>query len=144
MGWLIAAGVIFGIVFLAILAVGTGLSLSNAANSMEFWVFMLFTVGVAGIVASLFAWFPASWAQTHYNERAIDCYVRGKDRGGKENDMRIYTSCGVFQNTDSILRGKNTSADVWSRITVGKTQSFHVVGWRFGLTSDFPNVLEVQ
>lgn len=144
MAWLIAAGVIFGIVFLAILAVGTGLSLSNAADSMEFWVFMLFTVGVAGIVASLFAWFPASWAQTHYNERAVDCYVRGKDRGGKENDMRIYTSCGVFQNTDSIIRGKNTSADVWSRITVGKTQSFHVVGWRFGLTSDFPNVLEVR
>jgi len=144
MGWLIAAGVIFGIVFLAVMAIGTGMVMSEASDGLDFCMGMLFTVGAAGLAGTIVAAFPATWAQTRYNERAIDCYVRGKDRGGKENDMRIYTSCGVFQNTDSILRGKNTSADVWSRITVGKTQSFHVVGWRFGLTSDFPNVLEVR
>lgn len=144
MAWLIAAGVIFGIVFLAILTVGTSLALKNASDRMEFGVFMLFTVGVAGIAGMLIAAFPATWAQTHYNERTISCHVTGKDRGGKDNDMRIYTTCGVFQNTDSILRGKNTSADIFGRVTVGKTQTFHVVGWRFGFTSDFPNVLEVR
>ena len=144
MAWLIAAGVIFGIVFLTILTIGTSLALSNASDNIEFGVFMLFTVFVAGIAGTLLAAFPAAWAQTHYNERTIPCYVTGKDRGGKENDMRIYTSCGVFQNTDSILRGKNTSADVYGRVMVGKTQTFHVVGWRFGFNSDFPNVLEVR
>lgn len=144
MGWLIAAGVIFGVVFLAILAIGTGLAMKHATETFEFVLFMVFTVGIGGLVGMLFAVFPASWAQTHYNERTLSCHVTGKDRGGKDNDMRIYTSCGVFQNTDSILRGKNTSADVFGRVTVGKTQTFHVVGWRFGFNSDFPNVLEVK
>lgn len=144
MGWLIAAGVIFGIIFLAILTIGVSMLLSEADYLGDFLIGLVFVVGGAGLGATLVAAFPLTWAQTHYNERAVDCYVKGKDRGGKENDMRIYTSCGVFQNTDSILRGKNTSADVWSHIEVGKTQTFHVVGWRFGLTSDFPNVLEVQ
>ena len=144
MTWLIAAGGIFGIVFLTILTVGTALSLSNASDNIEFGVFMLFTVGIAGIVATLLAAFPATWAQTHYNERTISCHVTGKDRAAKDGGMRIYTSCGVFQNTDSILRGKNTSADVYGRVQVGKTQTFRVVGWRFGFTSDFPNVLDVR
>lgn len=144
MGWLIAAGVIFGIVFLAILAIGTGLAVSNASDTMEFGIFMLFAVFTAGVAATILAAFPAAWAQTHYNERAITCHVNGKDRGGKDDGMRVYTTCGTFQNTDSILRGKNTSADLWGRIEVGKTQDFHVVGWRLGLTSDFPNILEVR
>lgn len=144
MAWLIAAGVIFGVIFLAVFTVGTALAMSNAADTLEFGVFMIFTLGVAGIAATLFAAFPAAWAQTHYNERVITCHVTGKDRGGKEDDMRIYTSCGVFQNTDSILRSKNTSADIYGRIAIGQTQTFHVVGWRFGFTSDFPNVLEVK
>jgi hypothetical protein len=144
MAWLIATCVIFGVVFLTIVTVGTALALSNASDNIEFGIFMIFTVGVAGLAAMLFAWFPASWAQTHYNERTISCHVTGKDRAGKDDGMRIYTSCGVFQNTDSILRGKNTSADVYGRVQVGKTQTFRVVGWRFGLTSDFPNVLEVK
>jgi hypothetical protein len=97
--------------------------------------------GFAGLVLAMF---PLSMAQVHYNERAIKCHVTEKDRGGKDGGMRVYTSCGTFQNTDSILRGKNTSADIWARIHPGETQEFHVVGWRLGLTSDFPNILEVR
>ncbi len=97
-----------------------------------------------GFVGFLVAIVPISYAQTHYNERTISCKVTGKDRGGSEDGMRVYTSCGTFQNTDSLWRGKNTSADLWSRIHSGETQRFTVVGWRFGLTSDFPNILEVK
>ncbi|QBZ72837.1 hypothetical protein SEA_FORTHEBOIS_4 [Streptomyces phage Forthebois] len=97
-----------------------------------------------GFVGMLLAIFPLSMAQVHYNERTISCHVTEKDRGGKEDGMRVYTSCGTFQNTNSILRGKNTSADLWARIHPGQTQTFHVVGWRLGLTSDFPNILDVR
>jgi len=97
-----------------------------------------------GFIGMFLAIFPLSMAQVHYNERTLTCHVTEKDRGGKDGGMRVYTSCGTFQNTDSILRGKNTSADLWARIHPGKTQEFHVVGWRLGLTSDFPNILEVR
>ena len=97
-----------------------------------------------GFVGMFLAIFPLSMAQVHYNERTISCHVTEKDRGGKDGGMRVYTSCGTFQNTDSILRGKNTSADIWARIHPGQTQTFHVVGWRLGLTSDFPNILDVR
>ena len=143
MGWLITALVLFGAIFLAGLTVTTATARAQALNTVEFMIMMLMGTFLSGTAGVIIALFPLNWAQTHYNERSVDCFVKGKDRGGKDNDMRIYTSCGVFQNTDSILRGKNTSADVWSRIEVGKTQTFHVVGWRLGLTSDFPNVLGV-
>lgn len=105
---------------------------------------MLGGIVAGGFVGMFLAMFPLSMAQVHYNERTISCHVTEKDRGGKDGGMRVYTSCGTFQNTDSILRGKNTSADIWARIHPGKTQEFHVVGWRLGLTSDFPNILEVR
>lgn len=97
-----------------------------------------------GLVGTLLAALPVTWAQVHYNERTISCHVTGKDRGGNDGGMRVYTSCGTFQNTDSILRGKNTSADVYGRIKPDTEQTFTVVGWRLGLTSDFPNILEVK
>ncbi|QAX92913.1 hypothetical protein SEA_WHEEHEIM_4 [Streptomyces phage WheeHeim] len=135
MGWLIAALVLWA------LAAIVGAILGGLAEGP-----IGFLIGLAGggFVGMLLAIFPMSMAQTHWNERVISCHVTEKDRGGKEDGMRVYTSCGTFQNTDSILRGKNTSADIWARIHPGKTQEFHVVGWRLGLTSDFPNILEVR
>ena len=74
-----------------------------------------------GFIGMFLAIFPLSMAQVHYNERTLTCHVTEKDRGGKDGGMRVYTSCGTFQNTDSILRGKNTSADLWARIHPGST-----------------------
>lgn len=136
MGWLIAAIVIF--VVCALVGAAAGM----LADEGCFGIIAGFVGG--GFVGFLLAIFPVSMAQAHWNERTIECHVKEKDRGGKDGGMRVYTSCGTFQNTDSILRGKNTSADIWARITPGETQTFTVVGWRLGLTSDFPNILEVR
>lgn len=135
MGWLVAALVIFTLAGIIGAVLG-------AAYEGIFGFLMGGAVG--GFVGFLLAIFPVSMAQVHWNERTIQCHVTEKDRGGKDGGMRVYTSCGTFQNTDSILRGKNTSADIWARIHPGQTQTFHVVGWRLGLTSDFPNVLDVR
>lgn len=143
MGWLIFAGVIFGLCAVIGLILGI-IAGSDSMDGFEFVMFSGMGLGIGAFVGFLLAIFPVTWAQVHYNERAISCHVTEKDRGGKEDGMRVYTSCGTFQNTDSILRGKNTSADIWARIHPGTTQEFHVVGWRLGLTSDFPNILEVR
>lgn len=135
MGWLVFALVLF--ILCAVIGAVIGFMADDFIGAFG----GLFVGGFAGFLLCLF---PISWAQTHYNERAVTCHVSEKDRGGKDGGMRVYTSCGTFQNTDSILRGKNTSADIWARIHPGTTQEFHVVGWRLGLTSDFPNILEVR
>lgn len=143
MGWVVAGGIIF--VLCAVIGAVIGWMMLGGTSDMFDTAFGLFAgLGLGGLAGFLLAIFPVSWGQTHYNERTVTCHVNGKDRGGKEDDMRIYTSCGTFQNTDSILRGKNTSADVYGRIKVNSTQKFTVVGWRLGLTSDFPNILEVK
>lgn len=89
--------------------------------------------------------FVVTYQETHYNERMLTCHVIGKDRGGKDDSMRVYTSdCGVFDNEDSAWRGKYNSADIFSQVQPGRVQTFHVVGWRNGFLSDFPNILEVK
>lgn len=138
MGWLIA-----GIILWA-LAIVVGIVIGVFAFDDEPVIGFFAGAFTGGIVGMFLAMFPISMAQVHWNERTISCHVTEKDRGGKDGGMRVYTSCGTFQNTDSILRGKNTSADIWARIHPGQTQTFHVVGWRLGLTSDFPNVLDVR
>lgn len=135
MGWLIVGFTLIGIAALIGAAIG-GMEMGCLGV-----VGGLFVGGFCGLLLAIL---PFSVAQVHWNERTISCHVTEKDRGGKDGGMRVYTSCGTFQNTDSILRGKNTSADIWARIHPGKTQEFHVVGWRLGLTSDFPNILEVR
>lgn len=129
------------IAIIAVCAIGGGIIAAVVEDSC-----MVGLIGMlgGGFIGFFIAAVPLTYGQTHYNERTITCDVTGKDRGGSEDGMRVYTSCGTFQNTDSLWRGKNTSADLWSRIQVGNAQTFTVVGWRFGLTSDFPNILEVK
>lgn len=136
MGW-----VYFGLAVMVIAAL-IGAEVGVSATDDFFGLFGGMAVG--GFIGFLIAMGPISWGQTHYNERTLTCHVKEKDRGGNDDGMRVYTSCGTFQNTDSWMRGKNTSGDLWARIRVGSEQQFTVVGWRLGLTSDFPNILEVK
>lgn len=76
-----------------------------------------------------------------------NCKVEDKDRtrnsdGG--SDARVYTSCGVFQVADSLVRGEFNSADTYSKIKVGQTYDFEAQGPRVGILSMFPNILEVK
>lgn len=136
MGWL---GLGLAIILLAALA-GAVIGMSWDEGCVPILGGFVF----GGFIGFLVSMVPISYGQTHYNERTMECRVDEKDRGGNDDGMRVYTSCGTFQNTDSWWRGKTNSGDLWARIDVGSTQQFTVVGWRLGLTSDFPNVLNVE
>lgn len=88
------------------------------------------------------------YASTSYSDRWRTCTVESKDRGASSDGSshyRIYTrDCGVFGDGDSWLRGKTNSADIYGRIQPGHTYHFHVVGYRLGLTSHFPNILAAE
>lgn len=64
--------------------------------------------------------------------------------GGKEGKCRylIFTDKGVLKNTDTLLRGKFDSSDLYASIKVNQTYDFTTVGFRVPFFSMYPNVLK--
>lgn len=95
-------------------------------------------------VAAAFPAYGITWSNTHTTHQS--CIVDNKDRTSKKDggsDMRVYTSCGVFSVADDIIVGQWNSADIFSRIEVGRTYDLGAVGWRNGLLSSFPNIVSI-
>lgn len=74
-------------------------------------------------------------AKVEKSERVCD--------GGKDGACRylVFTDKGVLQNSDTILRGKFNSSDVYAAIKVGRSYDFTAVGFRVPLFSMYPNIL---
>lgn len=75
------------------------------------------------------------------------CTVQAKDTlysttdGTSTRTYRLSTSCGNFNVEDSIAGGFN-SWDLWQKLQVGKRYDLKTGGYRIGLTSTFPTLLE--
>lgn len=63
------------------------------------------------------------------------CTVTDKDR---VSDMRIYSSCGVFQVQDMMFNLEFSSSDLFGSIEEGKTYNFDTTGKRVPFLSMFP------
>ena len=50
----------------------------------------------------------------------------------------------VFENTDSLFRGKFNSSDVYGSLEIGKKYNLGVVGYRNGLVSMYENIIVVK
>lgn len=61
-----------------------------------------------------------------------------------ERAPRVYTDCGVFVVSDEPFRLHFAAADVYNALHVGETYDMTTVGWRVGLFSWFPNIVEVS
>lgn len=130
-------------IIVALLAFALAAGLTIAAFYVFDDVEAAFSVALLSVIAA--TGITVAWGSSHYNERVITCHVEDKDRGGDKGSYRVYTTdCGTLANKDSWLRGKTNSADVWADIHPGQDQRLRVVGWRFGLLSQFPNVLAVE
>lgn len=95
----------------------------------------IMTVLIGGII----------YADSYYNQKVQACVVNEKDRGGSDNGYRVYTSCGVFDNSNNWLRGKFHSGELWDQIHVGDTLVIERVGSRrFVFWDTYPNILSVK
>lgn len=95
----------------------------------------IIAAGVAGSVA---------W---HNSETTQTCTVNSKTAVGTKNgtDYRIYTDqCGTLQVVDDLFAGRFNSADEYARLREGETYTLTTLGWRNGLFSTFPNIVEVR
>ncbi|WP_406245877.1 hypothetical protein ACI7YT_12615 [Microbacterium sp. M] len=61
-----------------------------------------------------------------------------------KREPRVYTDCGVFVVADEPFRFHFGAADVYNELQAGETVDLTTVGWRFGLFSWFPNVVDVE
>jgi len=56
----------------------------------------------------------------------------------------IGTNEGVFEDADSPFYDKFNSSDYFNELTVGKTYTFDVTGWRIPILSAWPNIVSCQ
>jgi hypothetical protein len=99
-----------------------------------FLVVLVFAVGSSLVRAT----------HVDYQTCTVESKDRAADRGGR-SDARVYTEdCGVFQVKDSLFEGTWRSADTYASIEEGHRYNFKTRGYRFGLLSWFPNIVQAQ
>jgi hypothetical protein len=59
----------------------------------------------------------------------------------KHSGYLIFTDQGTYSNTDALLHGKFNSSDIYGRIEIGKRYRLTSYGWRIGVTSSYPNII---
>jgi hypothetical protein len=63
---------------------------------------------------------------------------------GKSSTYLIFTDKGVLQDSDSMIKGKWNSSDIYSELKTGKTYTFHIRGIRNHVLSWYPNIITVK
>ena len=84
------------------------------------------------------------------NERTVNVTVTDKGVKNYKNQSKYLIYCKneneeieVYEITDSIFQSKFNSSDIYGSIEVGKEYTFVIRGTRIGITSTYPNIVEV-
>ena len=75
----------------------------------------------------------------------VSITITGKERGnGRDSSYLVYAEDETFECTDSLLRLKFNSSDVYGSLEVGKTYIASVYGWRVPMLSWYRNIVSVR
>lgn len=110
-------------------------------------IFTGIKVLVAAAAAAAFLGFLAlPIYKAYFTDEVVTAQVTEKltKRGTNEDKYLVFTQGEVFENTDSLLRLKFNSSDIYGRIPDGATCTFLVNGWRFQFLSMYRNILEAD
>ncbi len=84
----------------------------------------------------------------HFVENTYEATVVDKEvnRSGSDSKYLIFTETTdgqvrVFENTDSMLKGKFNSSDMYAAIKEGETYTFTVYGYRIPILSMYENII---
>lgn len=81
------------------------------------------------------------------NQRTVTVTVTDKEshrHGEKKDKYLIYTNDTTYEITDSLLKWRWDSSDLYGKIEVGATYEFKVGGYRIHLLSTYPNIYEAK
>lgn len=84
----------------------------------------------------------------NFNEQTYTITITDKERVN-DNDSSKYLVFGkdpngetmVFENTDTLLRGKFDSSNIYGNLEIGKTYEITVVGFRVPFLSWYQNII---
>lgn len=113
-----------------------------------------FILAFAGTFVSVVGLFVAGIGTSIIYQMSGSETVRGevtdKERiavpNGDKGDSKylVFTNSEVFENTDSLVRGKLRSSDIQGKLRIGCTYDFNVYGFRSGFLSTYRNITEVK
>lgn len=108
-------------------------------------LFILAFCGVLALGVLAVGTFTVSYAASEDHRICQVDPTLGKDHSTNSSGdsvYRVYTNCGVFSVEDDLFRGRFNSADTYAKLQAGGTYDFHIIGWRNGFFSTFPNILD--
>lgn len=70
--------------------------------------------------------------------------VKSDGDGGSTSKYIVFTDKEVFENTDTLIRGKWRSSDLQGRLHAGCTYDFNAYGFRNGPFSIYRNITDAQ
>ena len=76
------------------------------------------------------------------NQQEVIVTVTDKGIKGKDSNDKylIYTDVTTYEITDSLLKWRWNSSDLYGAIQVGKTYKIETGGYRIGILSEYPNI----
>lgn len=89
---------------------------------------------------------------SNFNEHSYTVTITDKDRVYNEDSSK-YLIFGedsetgetrVFENTDTLIKGKFNSSDFYGNLKVGETYKITVVGYRIPLFSWYENIIKYE
>jgi hypothetical protein len=95
----------------------------------------------AGMVLAAVAWLGSPY-WTHSSEQLVVTGVTVKQYDHKSKYI-VFTSDGVFENTDSWYYLKFNSSDIQGQLMQGGTFNVSYYGWRVPFFSQYPNITDV-
>lgn len=99
-------------------------------------------VGLLVVFAVLVGGCKAFWSAT---ESQVEFTVESKERGSESKPTLVWATDGrVFEVSDSVWKLHFTSANVYGPLKVGRSYECLEQGFRFGLFSMFPNLIECE
>jgi peptidoglycan hydrolase-like amidase len=84
------------------------------------------------------------------NVETFTAKVAGKERiTEKSGDdfisfYLVYTDKGTFKLEDDLFRGNFRSSDTYGKLRQDSTYTFTTAGYRIGIMSSYPNIIEVK
>ena len=85
------------------------------------------------------------------SEKMVTFTVEDKERvtecdgnGSCSSYYLVFTNNGVYKNEDDMAYGKFRSSDLQGRLKEGQTFHCKVAGWRVGLFSMYPNIINCE
>lgn len=113
---------------------------SNAVKLIVYGVFFLIFIGIISVDIA------GQFVSNDYTVKVTDKIVKHSKENSK---YLIFTELKngeirVFQDTDSLVRGKFNSSDVYGEIKVGHEYKFNTYGLRIPFFSKYENIVNVQ